>query len=139
MTSILPFLHPILITDIGLMSTHADTASSHSHSRLTPLVVVCPNDVEWHHRILLYILFQPTSINQLGLAPCLFSTLGLRQSFLAFCLWLGFLGGNYRSESERAVIFGLLQRLPQVGCIPLPKDTTPVNTLLHSRNCSFLI
>lgn len=65
------------------MSTHADTASSHSHSRLTPLVVVCPNDVEWHHRILLYILFQPTSINQLGLAPCLFSTLGLRQSFLA--------------------------------------------------------
>lgn len=126
------------------MSTHADTASSHSHSRLMPLVVVCPNDVEWHHRILFYILFQATSINQLGLATSLFLTLfvvqsplGLHQSFLALCLWLGFLGGNYRrSESGRTVILGLLQQLPQVGCIPLPKDTTPENTLLNSRNCS---
>lgn len=40
-----------------------------------PFMIMCPNEVAGHHRILFYMVFQTTTVNQLGLVPCFSATL----------------------------------------------------------------
>lgn len=113
-----PSLHLMLITDVGLTSTRADSdsASSHSHIRRAPVIVICPNEVEWRHRSLIYLVSGNHSRSG-RIGTCLFSTLFFVQSptlrttsraFLPCVFWLGLLGGIHRSESWRRVILGYL-------------------------------
>ena len=130
------------------LSTHADTASSPSHNQRVPLTVLSPTEAEWHHRIFFYMVSQATTAIQSGLVPCLFPSLFFMQSpvwwrealsHLALCLPVGFSGRHLQETRKQEASDGrILQGLPQVGCIPLLKDTALVNTLLNSRNCSFL-
>lgn len=136
----LPFLQPMVITDMGLMSNTL-TASSRSHNRCMPFMVMCPNEVGGCHRILFYMVFQTSAVSQLGLVPCLFSTLPFVQYFkklLALCLLVGFaqkhsqigLDCGTRSESGTRVRLGhlFLQGLQQVACISFLKDTIPIKS-----------
>lgn len=134
MTHMLRFLQPMVITDIGLMSNML-TASSHSHNRCMPFMVMCPNEVRGRHRILFYMVFQTPAVNQLGLVPCLFSALkylyNTSRDFLPSVFWLGLLKGIHRSlESGTRVMLGylFLEGLKQVGGISSLKDTTPISS-----------